>query len=415
MLRRTVLTFTTRFGTALLSFGVVLLTARGLGAAGRGRVSLMVTDVALLLLFIGLLGGSSLIYLAPRRNVWRLLVPAITWAVVVCALGAAVVAMLRPASPYGYAWHVGGVALVQALFSISASLLLGRRREGLFNILNLMQAALLTASLAVAFFGFGFQQIEAFYLANYLASGTVLVVAASALARQPDPRLLTRRALRRVAYELARHSRGAHLSSILVFLTYRLSYYFLAAWTGPGAVGVLSVGVALTEAFWLLGRSAAQTQYLDLVNASDRTARLPYLLRAARLTGFLTGTGLAILLAVPASVLAFVFGADFGAARPVIVWLAPGVFAMSIGMLLSTWFAGIGQYAPNNRATAAGLLVAAVACILLIPRFGVQGAAAATSLAYLTVASVLLWQFRRATGYGVRALLPRLTDHHPIG
>ena len=407
---RTLSTFASRFGIALLNFGVVLLTARGLGAAGRGQVSLLVTDVALLLLFIGLLGGSSLIYLAPRRNVWRLLVPAVAWAVVVCAGGAALVALLRPAAPARYAAHVGALALTQALFSIASSLLLGRRREPLFNALNLAQAALLVAALGWAFFAADFRRIEAFYFATYVSYGAVLVVAAVALARQPDPRPLTRRALRRVTRELARHSRGAHTASILGFLTYRLSYYLLAACAGPRAVGVLSVGVALAEALWILGRSAAQTQYVDLVNAPDKLARLPHLLRAARLTGLLTAAGLVVLLAVPAPVLAAVFGPEFAAARPVLAWLAPGVLAMGVGFLLSTWFAGVGHYAPNNRATAAGLTVAAGAGALLIPRFGVPGAAAASSLAYLTVAGALLWQFRRVTGAGLRAFLPRMSN-----
>ncbi len=411
---RTLLTFATRFGIALLNFGVVLLTARGLGATGRGRVSLLITDVALLLLFIGLLGGSSLIYLAPRRNVWRLLVPAAAWAALVCGTGALVVALARPGAAPHYALHVGGIALVQALLSIGGSLLLGRRRELLFNALNFAQTALLVAALAGAFFLLDFRRIEAFYFANYLAYGLPLLVAAAALARQPDPRPLTRRALRRVTRELARHSRGAHLSNILVFLNYRLSYYFLAAWAGPSAVGVLSVGVALTEALWILGRSAAQTQYVDLVNAPDKRTRLPHVLRAARLTGLLTGAGLLVLLAVPGNVLTAIFGPEFGAARPVLLWLAPGVLAMSIGMQLSTWFAGAGHYAPNNRATTAGLLVSVPACALLIPRFGVVGAAAATSLAYITITGVLLWQFRGSTGSGLRAFIPRLADRWPL-
>ncbi len=410
MLTRTLLAFDTRFGIALLNFGVVLLTARSLGAAGRGRVSLLVTDVSLLLLFIGLLGGSSLIYLAPRRNLWRLLVPAAAWAAFVCAGGAAAVMLLRPGAGTAYPAQVGFISLVQALFSISVSLLLGRRREALFNVLNFAQAAILVSTLAVTFFGVGYRRIEAFYLANYLSYGFTLLVALAALVRQPDPGRLTRRALRRVTRELARHSRGAHVSNILAFLTYRLSYYFLAAEAGAGAVGVLSVGVALAEALWLVGRSVAQTQYVDLVNAPDKAARLPHVLRAIRLTGLLTAAGLLALLTVPSSVLAMVFGAEFGAARSVIAWLAPGVLAMSVTMLLSTWFAGLGQYGPNNRATAAGLFVALLACTLLIPRYGVPGAAAASSLAYLTVTVVLLWQFRRATGQGLRALIPRFAD-----
>lgn len=409
MVRRTLLTFATRFGIALLNFGVVLLTARYLGAAGRGHVSLLITDCALLLLFIGLVGGSSLIYLAPRRNVWRLLVPAAAWAVIVCIGGAGLIWLGRDV-PVRYARHVAGLSLVQAFYSIVSALLLGRRRESLFNVLNLTQVGLLVAGLLIGFFGLGIRRVEVFYAATYASYGVVLLLATGALFRLPDVRGLSRRALRRTTRELARHSRGAHLSNILSFLNYRLSYYFLAALAGPQAVGVLSVGVALAEALWLVGRSAAQTQYVDLINAPDKTLRLPAFLRATRLTGLITLAGLLALLALPAPLLALVFGKDFAGARPIIAGLAPGILALSVGMLLSTWFVGLGHYAPSNRATGAGLLMTLVACVVLVPRFGAVGAALATSASHLTSTAALLWQFRRATGQGLRALLPRAAD-----
>ncbi len=409
MLRRTLLTFATRFGVALLNFVVVMLTAQYLGATGRGRISLLVTDVALILLFIGLLGGSSLIFLAPRRNVWRLLVPATAWAVIVCGIGATIAGIIR--QDLTYALHVGGLSLVQACYAIVSSLLLGRRRETLYNILNVSQSVLLVGTLLVAFFGLNILRIEVFYYATYLSFGVVLLVAFGALLRLPDARPLTRRALRRITLELARHSRGAHISNILVFLNYRLGYYLLAAWAGPKAVGVLSVGVALAEALWLIGRSAAQSQYIELVNSADKPARLAPLLRAARLSGLMTIGGLGALLLLPASVLAKIFGPEFGAARPIIAWLAPGIAAMSMGMLVSTWFAGLGQYRLNNRATGFGLAVAAAASFLLIPKYGAVGAAIASSLSYITVAGVLFTYLTNTTGQSsINALLPRRQD-----
>ena len=79
MLQRILRHFTARVLTAGLGFAVVWLTARYLGAAGRGQVSLFFTDVSGLALLAGLVGGSSLIYLVPRRNVWLLLRPAYAW------------------------------------------------------------------------------------------------------------------------------------------------------------------------------------------------------------------------------------------------------------------------------------------------------------------------------------------------
>src|SRR6478672_1257627 len=150
MIQRILHHFAARVLTAGLSFVMVWLTARYLGAAGRGQVSLFVTDVSALVLFIGLVGGSSLIYLVPRRNVWHLLLPAYGWALLVSGVGAAAVGMLRPVG-WEYVLHLGGVTLVQVLLSINTSLLLGRKQEQAFNVLTTVQAALLAAALVLAF------------------------------------------------------------------------------------------------------------------------------------------------------------------------------------------------------------------------------------------------------------------------
>src|SRR6476469_5371250 len=96
MLKRILHHFAARVLTAGLSFAVVWLTARYLGAAGRGQVSLFFTDVSGLALLAGLVGGSSLIYLVPRRNVWLLLRPAYAWGALVSLGGAALITLLRP-------------------------------------------------------------------------------------------------------------------------------------------------------------------------------------------------------------------------------------------------------------------------------------------------------------------------------
>lgn len=397
LLRRTLLTFGTRLSLALLNFGTVVVTARYLGAAGRGHVSLLVTDCALVLLFIGLVGGSSLVYLAPRRGTWRLAVPAIAWALLVCLAGAAVIWLGRGTAPT-YALHVFGLSLGQALFSITTSLLLGRGREQLFNFLNLLTAALLLAGIGGLVVVLGWRDVRAYYLAQYAAYAVGILGASVALAREtvlPRHRGLGRRALRRVTRELARHGRAAHLSNILVFGNYRLGYYLLAYFADERAVGVLSVATALTEAVWLLGRSAAQTHYVTLVRSATPAERRQPIGRAALLTGGATTMALGVLIAVPSTWLAAIFGPAFGATRPLLVLLAPGACAVGISMVLSTWYSGTAQYRVNNIATSLGLLVNLPVGLLLVLRLGASGAAVASSVAHLTSLGYLVWRFSR--------------------
>ncbi|UOQ65877.1 lipopolysaccharide biosynthesis protein [Hymenobacter volaticus] len=407
MFRRVIQNFVTRLATALLSFVVVWLTARYLGAAGRGAVSLFVTDCAALLLFIGLLGGSSLIYLVPRRNVWHLLLPAYGWALIVCLVGTGIVALVREVSAE-YLGHLLALTLLQAFFSINTSLLLGRRQEVMYNGLLVAQVALLVGGLLVAFWGLGWRVVPVYYYAAYLAYGVPLVASLWALSKLPD-RLCGGRRLRATLRELGRHSRGAHFSNILAFANYRLSYYFVAHFADARALGILSVGVALTEAIWLIPRSTALVQYVDLVHAGKEGVPVAAL-RVSRLAVLGTASAVGLLALLPPAVLSAVFGPEFGAARPVILLLAPGGIAMALQILCSSYFAGLARYRINNTASVLGLLVTLAACVLLIPRFGIHGAALASTLSYVASTVFLLFQFYRATGAAPRAFLPSSTD-----
>ncbi|WP_159452030.1 polysaccharide biosynthesis protein [Hymenobacter roseosalivarius] len=394
----------TRLATAGGSFGIVWLTARYLGAAGRGAVSLFVTDCALLLLFVGLVGGVSLMYLAPRRNVWNLLIPAYMWATMVCTVGAAGIWVWRAVS-FSYVGHLLGVCLLQAFFLINAGLLLGRRQERTYNSLLLLATGLQGGLLLLAFTLGHWHEVEVYYYAAYLAQGIPFLLSLGLLYRLPDRWQLSHR-LRASARELARHSRAAHLSNILSFVNFRLSYYFVAYYADAHAVGVLSVGVALTEAVWVISRSASQSQYVDLIYAADKRSQLAPTLRGIRLTLLSTTVIVLGLCLVPASTLAGVFGTDFGEARPVILLLAPGVIAMAVSIILNSYFAGLGRYQINTAAAIFGLCVTVPGCWLLIPPWGIEGAAAAAALSYLVSAAYLLRAFRRANSIQLSELLP---------
>ncbi|RPD49752.1 lipopolysaccharide biosynthesis protein [Hymenobacter sediminis] len=410
MLRRIVHNFATRLGTALLSFGVVWLTARYLGAAGRGAVSLFTTDCAAILLFLGLVGGSSLIYLAPRRNLWHLLLPSYVWAVAVCTLGTVVVGVVRhPGS--AYLVHLAGLSTLQAFLSINTLLVLGRRRESAYNLLTISQVGLLAGGLLLSFWAGGrWLSVQTYYQVSYLAFGLPLLLSFIPILQQPDQHRHLGRRLRATTRELARHSRGAHFSNILAFANYRLSYYFVVHYADVRSMGILSVGVALVEAVWLIPRSTALIQYVDLVHAADAGNLSDATLRVARLTVLGTGVALGTLVALPTEWLTTLFGPEFGPARPVMLLLAPGAVIMATQMMMSSYFSGVARYNINNLASVVGLGVTLLACTLLIPRFGIQGAALAATLSYTASTLFLLPRFLKATGASFVALLPQPAD-----
>ncbi|UOQ98267.1 polysaccharide biosynthesis C-terminal domain-containing protein [Hymenobacter sp. 5317J-9] len=345
----------------------------------------------------------------PRRNAWHLLLPAYGWAAVVSVGGAVAVGLLRPVSAE-YVLHLGAVTLVQVLLSINLFLLLGRKHEQVYNVLTTAQAALLALALAVAFAAAHWLEVRVYYYANYLAYGLPWLLSLGLLLRLPDA-WGSRRARRRVvARELARHSRSAHFSNLLTFANYRFGYYAVAYLASARALGVLSVGVALAEAIWLIPRSTALIQYVALVNAANQREQTHAALRGSRLTLLATAGAVLVLAAVPTAWLAAFFGPEFGAAHGVILALAPGIMAYGAAMQASSYFSGTARYGVNNRAALLGLAVTVPACLVLVPRLGMTGAALGMSASYAATAAYLLVHFRRAIGAAWPDLLPGTAD-----
>jgi O-antigen/teichoic acid export membrane protein len=91
--------------------------------------------------------------------------------------------------------------------------------------------------------------------------------------------------------------------------------------------------------------------------------------------------------------------------------LLPGVFLFSICKLLSTLITSNGKLAISNISSSIILFVNISGCFLLIPRLGINGAAIATSLAYLTGTAIAAAYYANLTKSKLSDfLIPRRED-----
>jgi len=106
-------------------------------------------------------------------------------------------------------------------------------------------------------------------------------------------------------------------------------------------------------------------------------------------------SGLAIAALSPLAI-PFAFGAKFAASVKVVWWLLPGTVALAAGKVMSADLTARGMPQYSSMFAFVALVITVVLDLLLIPRFGIQGAAIASSVAYLAdaalVASALQWK-----------------------
>lgn len=214
---------------------------------------------------------------------------------------------------------------------------------------------------------------------------------------------------RRLAEELLRFGLQSHLARVLLIGNYRLDQWILGAVAGSEALGVYSVAVAWSESLFFLPTALASVQRPDLVRlAPHRAGQLAA--SVFRLALVLTIPLAAMLLLIAPLLTEGLFGAEFAGAAwqiRVLVFGAFGVAAMKlIGNALTA------QRRPLLESAAAGLsFVAMVAFdLLLVPRYGGDGAAVASAIAYLAGGLLAIHLFSRTLDVAPGQLLPSAAD-----
>jgi O-antigen/teichoic acid export membrane protein len=144
---------------------------------------------------------------------------------------------------------------------------------------------------------------------------------------------------------------------------------------------------------------------------------------AGRIAAILTRTTIAVafVTAVPAFILGpslvrAVYGSPFADAGVALRFMLPGIVAYSVVAILSRYIVGQGLPGVGTLVLVSGLAVNVVANLILIPEYGIRGAAAASSISYGLTALLTLAVFRRLSGRGwAETLIVRPGDLRAFG
>lgn len=197
-----------------------------------------------------------------------------------------------------------------------------------------------------------------------------------------------------------------HAGNVVQTFNYRLDALLVQGFLGQAAVGLYQTGVLLAEMIWYLP-NAVSAALLPQIAATGDSSITP---RVARHTLLLTTLGAVGLALVAWPALSLLRPAYLGALAPMMILLV-GVVALSLHKVVAGDLSGRGQPQYPSLTSAVALIVTLVANFLLIPRFGIVGAALASTLAYTTQTVLLLGIYRRISGVSWRdLLLPRRDD-----
>jgi O-antigen/teichoic acid export membrane protein len=157
--------------------------------------------------------------------------------------------------------------------------------------------------------------------------------------------------------------------------------------------------------------AATATALLPAAARTETGVRTEQALRAFRSAAVVTVAAALVGAALGPILLPVVFGSSFEDAVTPFLWLLPGALGFAAMAVFS--YALVGGSAPGSSSVGpfVSLVVGVSLDLVLIPRFGASGAAAAASAAFLAGGCAALLAFRRLHPFPWRAfVLPRRGD-----
>lgn len=407
MINKIIGTVSSRIMIAVLSLIIMLILSRQLGAETVGTISLIVLSLAIIQLVNSFIGGSALVYLVPRFNVFKLYIPSIIWAAATSAITVLILDLLN-AFPEEFFKDVFLLSLLQSFAAINFSLLLGKEKVRSYNIITSLQTLLLLAVLLYLIFADHRNNIQSYIIALYISCGFAFLLSQSLIMR--FIRSIKLSGMKEVMKNLMRYGTYVQSANLIQLFNYRLNYYLIENILGRASLGIYSIGTQLSEGLWLTGKSLAIVQYARISNSNDKEYAKKITLIFAKISFLTTTVFLGVLLLIPIDLFSWLFGKDFSSLPLVILSLGFGILILSLSFPLAHYFSGLGKHYHNSISSAIGLTFTACLGYYLIPLYGLAGAGITTSIAYSMTVLYQLIMFTKLSGSRLKELLLTPSD-----
>lgn len=394
--------FTTELLIAALSFATGVLTARLLGPYAQG-VFFLVVNLPLSLTFFTDLGlvQANIYLISQRKEIASALAANSVFFSAFIGLGTLGAVYVGQ----DYLRHVFNdlnlIYLFLTFFTVPfllldrcfLSILQGLGRFDLYNYLRLLTPVSLLAGLIGVVMVCDLGLSGAVW--TFVIVSTALTFVGAAIVNSIVPLHLE------ADYSLAREAFAfgfkAYLQLLLIHLLYRSSLYLLAGFLQPEDVAYYGVAVSLAGMIWYIPDSVG-TVLFPALSSTQREVAHRFTTVVCRQTLLITTLLATVLFAVSGVLIPFVYGRTYARAIEPLLVLVPGV------VLITSYKVVVRNFTSRNRLSmpiitaAAGLALNIGLSLILIPRYGIVGAAISSTVAYSVSAVALLGAFLRDSG-----------------
>ncbi len=386
-------TFISKAGIVLINFLLVVVSTNLWGPEGRGNIAIVIADVSIIAIINNILAGSCVAFYTPKRGFSVIMPIAYLWTLVSTAVFSLLFSF---ALKHGSFQYIFFITLLNSLSTLHLLYFSAKQQFKLYNILSFIQPLINIIFVFALYYVLPVKTEVVYFKAYILAFFIVYIVSAIISFRQNKPRLV-------IDYKLGRemfvYGWQTELSSLIQFVNYRVVYFLILYFAGISEVGIYSTAIAIAESIWVISRSISTVLYSKVINVASNDEGIYYTKVSVRYSIWFSALLYVVLLIMPISLYSFIFGKDFGAIKPVLFFICPGILAMSLNLVYGHYFSAIGNTNILLNKSLVGILFTVVLAPLLLKIYGMKGAAVATSISYLASTIYLAYYFYKVTEF----------------
>ena len=385
---------------------VAIILSQYLGAEGKGTQGLIVTNIALILVFVNIVSGAVLVYLTPRYKSSLLIVPAYIWSVFIGIL-AILIFFSTNLLKIDYAIHVVLLTVLNSLFTVNVNILIGKEDIKAANLLNTLQSISVVFLLLVSYALLRHCDITFYIYSLYISYLVTLVFSFFKLKKHIEFKFYQWKEYYPIwkdSFKFGLINQASHITQLLNF---RIAYYFLDYYSGKYLVGVYSNAIQISESIWIISSSICMVQYSKISNSTDYKQSQILTSQLVQMGLTITFVLCLILTLFPSEFFTFIFGKDFSSISLVIKTLMPGIFIYNFALIIGHYFSGIGKYKINTFASLVGLVSTLILSPILIKSMPLIGAGLASSISYTCTSIFIIFAFVRESKMPIFCLLPK--------
>lgn len=213
--------------------------------------------------------------------------------------------------------------------------------------------------------------------------------------------------------ELLSYSAKSHPDLLFQQLILRSDYLFIGAILGSTALGHYAMASAAAELLLIIPEAVTTPLMKRLLQQDagmDKITPLALRLTATVMLGACLGMAL-----IGQWLIVTLFGAEYQPAYPALLALLPGLLGLCYASILRLDLLGKNRPGTVSLIMGAGAALNLVLNLVLIPTWGIVGAAMASSIAYLTVTVAMLVLYCRLSGVALgQTLIVLPSDFAPL-